>query len=232
MEIPTPDYTHVSDYKDVYEPAEDTFLLLDALEKEKSFLESVRPTITVEVGSGSGVVSAFVSKILGNSALYFCTDRNHRAALCSNETFKVNKANVNVVVTDLVSGLLPKLKNSVDLLIFNPPYVVTPSDEIKGSGITASWAGGMHGREVMDKFFQLVPTLLSDKGVLYLVVIKENKPDEIKALFSNMGFLCDVVMTRRSGPEFLMILKFTRKSTNNRTDNSGSLCLSSGKNSS
>uniref|UniRef100_H2YG33 Methyltransferase HEMK2 n=1 Tax=Ciona savignyi TaxID=51511 RepID=H2YG33_CIOSA len=210
MEIPTPIYNHVSNY-DVYEPAEDTFLLLDALEKEQDYLKALRPTIALEVGCGSGVVSAFLATILGDSTAYFCTDRNQSAASCCVETSAANHVTINPVLTDLSTSFLPRFEHSVDVLIFNPPYVVTPPHEVEVNGITASWAGGVDGRQVMNRFFKQVPNLLSNRGVLYLVVIRENKPDEIREIFNEMGFLCEVVMTRRSGPEFLMILKFVRK---------------------
>ena len=38
----TPDYAHVYNYNDVYEPCEDTFLMLDALEKDCDFLKKLR----------------------------------------------------------------------------------------------------------------------------------------------------------------------------------------------
>ena len=42
--FPTPLYPHLRspEFRDVYEPAEDTFLLLDALEKEQCFLDKLR----------------------------------------------------------------------------------------------------------------------------------------------------------------------------------------------
>lgn len=48
--------------------------------------------------------------------------------------------------------------------------------QVGSHGIKAAWAGGRNGREVMDRFFPLVPDLLSPRGLFYLVTIKENNP--------------------------------------------------------
>ncbi|EMP25456.1 HemK methyltransferase family member 2, partial [Chelonia mydas] len=58
-----------------------------------------------------------------------CTDINPIAAFCTLETAVLNKVHIHPVITDLVTGLLPRLSGKVDLLLFNPPYVVTPSEE-------------------------------------------------------------------------------------------------------
>jgi hypothetical protein len=50
----------------------------------------------------------------------------------------------DVVRTDLAGSL--RLSGKVDLLLFNPPYVATPREEMEGSGISISWAGGVDGR--------------------------------------------------------------------------------------
>ena len=83
--IPTPDISHLKakDYEHIYEPAEDTFALLDALEQDAEELKSARPRICLEIGSasfihgihllnerhrsGSGCVSAFTASILSRS---------------------------------------------------------------------------------------------------------------------------------------------------------------------
>ncbi|XP_051635734.1 methyltransferase N6AMT1 isoform X2 [Manacus candei] len=150
--LPTPRYGHLGPrgpFRDVYEPAEDTFLLLDALEQDAGRLREARVEICLEIGSGSGVVSTFLaSSILGSSALYICTDINPMAAYCTQETARLNNVHLQPVITDLVKGLSPRLNGKVDLLLFNPPYVVTPSEEVKGHGIEVSWAGGKQGREM------------------------------------------------------------------------------------
>jgi len=52
---------------------------------------------------------------------------------------------------------LPRLENSIDIICFNPPYVVTESSDINSSLIAASWAGGIDGREVTDRVLPYIP---------------------------------------------------------------------------
>uniref|UniRef100_A0A4W2IES1 Methyltransferase HEMK2 n=2 Tax=Bos TaxID=9903 RepID=A0A4W2IES1_BOBOX len=195
--FPTPLHGHVGrgDFSDVYEPAEDTFLLLDALEAAAAELTGVE--ICLEVGSGSGVVSAFLASVIGPQALYMCTDVNPEAAACTLETARCNKVHIQPIITDLVKGLLPRLKESVDLLVFNPPYVVTPPEEVGSRGIQAAWAGGRNGREVIDRFLPLAPDLLSPRGLFYLVTIKENNPEEILKIMKTKGLQGTTVLSRK-----------------------------------
>ena len=196
----------------MYEPAEDSFLFLDALTEEQHFLkQTAQPDICLEIGSGSGVISTFTAQLLGPRTMYLTTDINYRAAISTRRTAEQNGVKIEPVVMDLVHGLEPRLAGNVDVLLFNPPYVVTPSEEVGSEGIEASWAGGDRGREVLDRLLPSIPKLLSSRGVFYLVVIKENNPKEIGDVLARSGLKMKTVMSRRSGPEFLSILKFVWK---------------------
>ncbi|XP_071144266.1 methyltransferase N6AMT1-like isoform X2 [Mytilus edulis] len=208
----TPNFSHLTDedLKHVYEPAEDSFLLLDAIENDYEYLRKQEPSICVEVGSGSGVCITFLARVLGESAVYWSTDINPVAARVTRKTAESNNVQVEPVITDLVKGLLPRLYKSVDVLLFNPPYVVTPPEEVGSNSIEASWAGGTDGRQVMNRLFPKVKDILSPKGVFYLVIVKENNQDDIEKIMLNEGFKMENIITRRTGPELLSVLKFTR----------------------
>uniref|UniRef100_H3C4A1 Methyltransferase HEMK2 n=1 Tax=Tetraodon nigroviridis TaxID=99883 RepID=H3C4A1_TETNG len=180
---PTPVYSHVGrgDFTDVYEPAEDTFLLMDALEKDAETLQRVS-----------------------------CTDLNPAAAQCTAKTSSCNRVSLQPVITSLVDGLLPRLSGKVDVLVFNPPYVVTPSDEVGSRGIEAAWAGGRRGREVTDRFLPVVAQLLSTEGSFYLITIAENDPEDIITALSLQGLQGESFLSRRAGNERLSVLRFQR----------------------
>ncbi|TMW61500.1 hypothetical protein Poli38472_012691 [Pythium oligandrum] len=199
---------------DVYEPAEDTYLFLDALQDELPFLQTLDPAICVEIGAGSGAVFTYLATELqkrGTHAMFLATDINPLAAGVAANTAKINGVQAyDLVQTDLVECYAQRLKGAVDVLLFNPPYVPTPSEEVGSTGIEAAWAGGVDGREVIDRLLPLIPSLLSPRGVFYMVVVIENKPKQIGAILGRHGFQMSVVRSTRAKNEQLSILKFTR----------------------
>uniref|UniRef100_A0A1A8PV81 Methyltransferase HEMK2 n=4 Tax=Nothobranchius TaxID=28779 RepID=A0A1A8PV81_9TELE len=213
--FPTPLYSHAGrgDFRDVYEPAQDSFLLIDALEKDAERLQRMSPCVCLEVGSGSGVVSAFLASVVGPSAVYICTDVNPAAAGCTATTASCNGVSLQPVLTDLAESLMPRLCGLVDVILFNPPYVVTPSEEVGGRGIEASWAGGERGREVTDRFLPAAAQLLSQRGLFYLVTIAENHPEEIVELLGQHGLEGEPCSSTRAGNERLSVLRFSRRQT-------------------
>ncbi|CAG9471816.1 methyltransferase-like protein, putative [Plasmodium vivax] len=167
--------------KDVYLPSSDTFTFLEALEED---VETISPTVRValEMGTGSGYLILSLRELLLKKKksldLLYCLDINEKACNCVRKVTWDNKiSNVEIINTDLFSNL--RQCKQFDLVLFNPPYVVTEEDEMNKTDIVASYAGGKLGREIILKFLLSVYDYVSDEGVIYLLMEKNNRPDEI-----------------------------------------------------
>ncbi len=203
----TPSLAHLtsSDYERIYEPAEDSFLLIDALEADLQWLTSVetRPWLCLEVGSGSGVVVTAVAE-LSHAPACMAVDVDEFACRA---TVKTSRNRVQCVAGDLTSCFGSRLDSKVDLLLFNPPYV--PTDDVDvGNAEKRRWAGGERGRRVIDRFLPRVSRLLSPGGRFYLVVLLENDPEGVCAvLATEYGLDASVCLNRRCGSERLSVIR-------------------------
>ncbi|XP_039300199.1 LOW QUALITY PROTEIN: methyltransferase N6AMT1-like [Nilaparvata lugens] len=268
--LTTPEWRLADVGEDVYEPSEDTFLLLDALEAELPWLqerhgrdqnsveadlpwterkhssdentkeahlpclasrdhntkdarlpclasrdEKIKEarlpwrhgSLVVELGMAGLVITAMAQALQGR-AHCVAVDINPEACRATKATAQLNNAQVEVIRGDLLDCLQP---GCIDLLIFNPPYVVTHPDEIhQGDGINRSYAGGIRGRQVMDRLFPQLPRLMAPRSCVYMIVIDENDPQQIAKLLEDLGFESSVVMSRRAGIERLSVMKFVR----------------------
>lgn len=204
--LETPKY-NLKNYAEVYEPSEDTFLFLDALELELNFIVNLKPAVIAEIGSGSGVVITALAKKLKNSCTYFATDINCQACLATSETSHLNNVNIEC----LHMNLLDKFREGIfDIILFNPPYVVSATEEMMGNSLSRAWAGGKDGREIIDLFLEDLEWLLTKTGVCYMVILKENKPSDIKKCMSLRGFKSSCVLERKIPGEHLFVFKFSR----------------------
>lgn len=237
MHLPTPSTSHIP-LERVYDPAEDSFLLLDALSDQSNFLSSRlaqgSPPLVLEVGTGSGVVVAFVAQharqLLGRpDALVLATDLNPFACAAAQQTVRLQGAPaaaclLGVLRADLAAPVRPA---SVDLLLFNPPYV--PSDHVpappsdladavsRDFGLLAlATDGGADGMVITTRLLADIGRLLSPRGLAYVLLCARNKPDAVcRHVRSWDGGGCwnaDVVKEsgRTGGIEKLCILRVSR----------------------
>ncbi|GAB0088358.1 hemK methyltransferase family member 2 [Sergentomyia squamirostris] len=212
----TPFLTHLTqdDYKYVYEASEDSFLLLDALEEDLQDIKKQSPLLCVEIGCGSGVIIAALAKYLSSSAHCIGIDINYRACEATKKTSRVNSASLDTTAMDLLSAFRA---NSIDLLIFNPPYVPTDAneenlgDQETFSGcLVKSWAGGEDGCSTLNRLLPSLQEKLSHSCVFYLLLLRENNPKVVLEKFSNFGFVGKIIKERKIRGEYLYILKIVR----------------------
>jgi release factor glutamine methyltransferase len=201
----------VASHPEVYEPCDDSFALVDALLSDKAQLLALQPTFCLEIGCGSGYVItslAIMLRQLGSGTQYLATDINQHAAETTQVTLEAHGVHADVIATDIVSGLEKRLAGMVDVVVVNPPYVPTPEEEIECKVIASSWAGGLNGRQVIDRILPAVREMLSERGWLYMIALEENDPSDICHLMSEMGYASRVVLKRCTEEESLYVLKF------------------------
>lgn len=199
------------DLETVYEPSEDSFLLIDTLESDLETLKAMQPVMCLEIGSGSGVIITALGMALNeyNKSYYMAIDINPNACRSTKKTGSINSVDINVIQMDLLENM--RSNEKFDIIIFNPPYVVTQSQEVTEKKLVSkTWAGGSHGREVMERVFPCIPKLLSNLGLFYLVVIKENDPNYILDIFKRLNMKGVIVKERKVRGEHLYVMRFRK----------------------
>ncbi|XP_050526743.1 methyltransferase N6AMT1-like isoform X1 [Daktulosphaira vitifoliae] len=213
----TPDWNSNSVGDDVYEPSEDTFLLLDALENDLNNLKKIIDKggcLVLELGSGSGVITAALKKTLGSTVQCIAVDINLQACHTTLETCSLNNVNVDVINANLLDWIFQS--KSIDIIIFNPPYVrsfVNEGDvDGKISDIKHAWCGGpVDGADVIRRVLPQINRVLADNGVFYLLMINYNNPEKIAHFMAQeFSMAHNIIITRKVPGESLVVYKFYR----------------------
>lgn len=93
--------------------------------------------------------------------LYEQAPRIRYGILLSKFGLASNKVSLDTVNAVFALPFQRRLAQSIDILLFNPPYVPTSDQEAQEaqetSQIQASWAGGADGMSVTERFLQMVP---------------------------------------------------------------------------
>mmetsp|Transcript_29076 Transcript_29076/g.93760 ORF Transcript_29076/g.93760 Transcript_29076/m.93760 type:complete len:146 (-) Transcript_29076:49-486(-) len=131
-------------------------------------------------------------------------DVNGRAAELTRRTARADGSRVDAIRGDLLTSMRDE---AIDVVIFNPPYVTTPSDDVGGDTIEASWAGGRRGRVVIDRLLTAdgLRRCLADGALLYLLLSDENEPAEVLAALASLGFEATTVLARTARNERLSV---------------------------
>ncbi len=164
----------------VYVPAEDSYLLAENLEIEKG--QSV-----LEIGTGSGVVAMYASRLTDRITV---TDINFDACELARKNFEENNIE-NIEI--LFGNLFEPVKNrKFDVILFNTPYLPTEEGEVLEDTINYAFDGGLNGRKVIDMFLNEVGNHLNDGGTVQLIQSSLSGNDETLTKLDELGFIAEI----------------------------------------
>ena len=200
---------------DFYSPAEDSYLFLDTIEANMDEIMRSHPSppLCLEVGPGSGVISAFTSRALADrqqSSMMITVDVNPAALYATQKTFACvgMSQSLECILGDATTCMFRR--GVFDLMMCNPPYVPSDRNEIDHP-LTAAWSGGLpDGREVTDKVIERAADSLYGNGDLWLLLDERNVPSAVARFAQSLGFKTQQVAKRKVPGELLYIFRFSK----------------------
>mgnify|MGYP006277363567 CR=1 FL=1 len=185
-----PSLTDQRDVETVYQPAEDSKLLADAVVDAVEEAQCV-----LDVGTGSGYVAAR----LREEADAVGIDLNPEA--CAQAAAN----GVPVVRGDMFE---PFRAASFDVVVCNPPYLPTPPEREWDDWMERALSGGEDGRAMVDPFLEGVGRVLREGGEAYLLISTLTGPEEVRAFAAEQGLDSEVVAEDSYPFEKLLVVRF------------------------
>lgn len=165
---------------DVYEPAEDTALLIRVLRAEVRAGERV-----LEVGTGSGAVARALVDL---GARVVAVDISPLAA-------RAARAILGPIV--LRGDLASALRGPFDVVAFNAPYLPSTDEERVEGWLDHAFHGGEGGVEVSERLVRDLPRVLAPGGRAYLVVSSRADLPRLLATLAAVGLRSRAVGAER-----------------------------------
>ncbi|WP_305515344.1 HemK2/MTQ2 family protein methyltransferase [Methanobrevibacter sp. V14] len=164
----------------VYVPAEDSYLLADNLEIEHGMS-------VLEIGTGSGIVAMYASRLTDNITV---TDINFDACELARKNFQANNIE-NIEI--LFGNLFEPLENrKFDVILFNTPYLPTEEGEVIDDTLNYAFDGGLNGRKVIDLFLNELKSHLNDGGIVQMIQSSLSDNEETLAKLDELGFMAEI----------------------------------------
>lgn len=163
-------------HSSIYQPAEDSYLLLESVEKYLKKQENKKIKI-LDIGSGSGI-QALICKKLG-------FDNVLTADINPNAVKYLKKQGLKSIQSNIFSNKQFKDKR-FDLIIFNPPYLPEDKKEPKDSRLQTT--AGKKGYEIIIRFLKQAKSYLNKQGAILFLFSSLSQPKIILKNAEQLGY--------------------------------------------
>lgn len=187
----------IETHSEVYDPAEDTYLLLDAIDIKKN--DSV-----LEIGTGCGIIALECARIGAN---VICTDINPIAVELVKKNYMMNQSllngNFDIRLGDLFSPLLSS--ETFDVIIFNPPYLPIKKDEHVGGWYDVALNGGKFGLDVTKRFIEGLSKFLKKNGKAYFIFSSLSDKKKLEQIIKKNKLDSEIILNKKFDDETLSV---------------------------
>lgn len=184
---------------EVYEPAEDTFIIARDLSVSRG--EKV-----LDMGTGCGILAVLAAE---KASEVVTVDVNPHAVACAKKNAELNgvATKVETRLGDLFDAV--EADEKFDLILFNAPYLPVERDEGK-SWIEKAWVGGETGRTVIDRFINKASKYLTENGRILLVQSSLSNVEETLRRFSQHKLRATLVGEEKLAFEKIVLIEARR----------------------
>lgn len=169
----------------VHRPVSDTWLLAEAMHRE------LKPGGRVaDICTGTGALA--ISAAQAGAGSVTGVDLTYRAVFCAWLNSKLNRAPIEVRRGDLFG---PLAAEKFDVILSNPPYIPSESEELPRRGTTVPLDAGLDGRALLDRICREAPNHLLPGGTILVVHSSICGTDRTIETFTRGGLQADVVIS-------------------------------------
>jgi len=185
--------------ENVYEPAEDTFLLAENLLVREYY-------DVLDMGTGCGILGVLAAKRARNVV---AVDVNPYAVRCAEMNARLNGV---IEKMDIRQGSLFEPINKgekFNVIIFNAPYLPSKAGEQK-TWTGRAWAGGPTGRQLIDPFTSQAPSYLKEEGRILLVQSTLSNVYETMRRLEGEGLRASILAEKKVAFETIVVIQAER----------------------
>ena len=197
------------DFKNVYYPLEDTFLLIDYFKDKISdnYFDGIDVNEIeniLDMGTGSGIIAIFFQcfkvKNKNFNPKIFASDILEDSIVCAKKNEALNNFHNEILFlqSDLFKSFPDSLKSSFNIIVFNPPYLPSSpliTDKKIKKKIDHSWDGGLKGYEILIEFIKKVRNFLNLQKPHYIYYISSSRTnlEELNKNLDELKFKSEIV---------------------------------------
>ncbi len=186
----------------VYEPAEDTYMVIDNLHIIK------KQSKILDLGSGSGILGIMAYPY---AKIIISIDFSPFAVENTKWNFKKNNRyqKSNVIQANYLEKL--PINYKFDVILFNPPYLPESNEDSYDKWLRKSWAIGKGIDAINGAFKQNIQYIIKPNGFVLMISSSITQLDKVFSILEHYGFKARIIDETSYFFEKLYLIKATKR---------------------